>query len=404
MSTQKRGQNEDSIYKDGDRWRGAVSLGYGPDGKRTRKKVSGKTRAEVVEKVRKLKEALAKGAPVPDDRLTVGTFLDRWLLHLPGHISDGTLDDYEDTVRLHLKPGLGRHKLTKLTVAQVDALWQAKRKAGYKANSVRNMRAVLRKALGQAEREGLIMRNVAALSMPPRVPVEEGRTLTVEEGKRLLDAVADHRMGVLVLLALVFGLRRGEALGLMWNALDLDARTLRVTHSVKRLKNRDPNATTKTRIVVSELKTRRSRRVLCLTPELIEAIKRHKATHNKERLRTGEDWTEHGLMFPTVFGNPSDPDTFSHLFSRLAKKASLGHWHPHELRHSGASLMLAQGTPLHVVSEVLGHASIAITKDVYGHLLEGDRRAATEAISSALLGKQTPVAPKVAPEDADDTG
>ncbi|MGW0807567.1 tyrosine-type recombinase/integrase [Nonomuraea sp. NPDC002799] len=125
MSTKKRGQNEDSIYKDGERWRGAVSLGYGPDGKRVRKKVSGKTRAEVVEKVRKLKETLAKGAPVPDDRLTIGVFLDRWLLHLPGHISDGTLDDYEDTVRLHLKPGLGRHKLTKLTVAQVDALWQA---------------------------------------------------------------------------------------------------------------------------------------------------------------------------------------------------------------------------------------------------------------------------------------
>ncbi|GAA1622672.1 hypothetical protein GCM10009733_019140 [Nonomuraea maheshkhaliensis] len=96
MSTKKRGQNEDSIYKDGDRWRGAVSLGYGPDGKRTPKKVSGKTRAEVVEKVRKLKETLAKGAPVPDDRLTVAAFLDRWLLHLPGHISDGTLDDYED--------------------------------------------------------------------------------------------------------------------------------------------------------------------------------------------------------------------------------------------------------------------------------------------------------------------
>ncbi|MGW0807559.1 tyrosine-type recombinase/integrase [Nonomuraea sp. NPDC002799] len=131
-------------------------------------------------------------------------------------------------------------------------------------------------------------------------------------------------------------------------AFDSDARTLRVTRSVKRHKNRHPNATAKTRIVISELKTRRSRRVLCLTLELIEAIKRHKAAHNQEHLKAGEDWTEHGLMFPTAFGNPSDPDTFSHLFSRPAKKAGLGHWHPHELRHSGASLMLAQGTPLHV--------------------------------------------------------
>ncbi|GAA3423214.1 tyrosine-type recombinase/integrase [Streptosporangium sandarakinum] len=126
--------------------------------------------------------------------------------------------------------------------------------------------------------------------------------------------------------------------------------------------------------------------------------------HNAERLRAGESWTEHGLIFPTAFGSLSAPDTFSHLFSRPARKAGLGHWHPHELRHSGASLMLAQGTPLHVVSEILGHASISITKDVYGHLVKGEKHAATAAISGALLGGQRPVTPKVAPEDAEDTG
>ncbi len=109
------------------------------------------------------------------------------------------------------------------------------------------------------------------------------------------------------------------------------------------------------------------------------------------------------MIFPTAFGNPSNPDTFSHLFSKLAQKAGLGHWHPHELRHSGASLMLAQGTPLHVVSDVLGHASIAITKDVYGHLMEGDKRAAAEAITGALLGQRKRVAPKVAPTDTEET-
>jgi integrase len=81
-----------------------------------------------------------------------------------------------------------------------------------------------------------------------------------------------------------------------------------------------------------------------------------------------------------------DPDNFSHTFSKLCQKAGLGHWHPHELRHSGASLMLAQGTPLHVVSEILRHASITIRKDVYGHLLEGDKRAAATSMSRALFG------------------
>jgi hypothetical protein len=88
-------------------------------------------------------------------------------------------------------------------------------------------------------------------------------------------------------------------------------------------------------------------------------------------------------------GTPIDPDNFSHAFSRLCESAGLGHWHPHELRHSGASLMLAQGTPLHVVSEILGHASIAITKDVYGHLVEGDKRAAAQSMSGLLFGTGT---------------
>jgi integrase len=91
-------------------------------------------------------------------------------------------------------------------------------------------------------------------------------------------------------------------------------------------------------------------------------------------MAAGALWQDHGLIFASEVGTPMDPDNFSHSFARLCQRTGLGHWHPHELRHSGASLMLAQGTPLHVVSEMLGHASIAITKDVYGHLLEGDKR------------------------------
>ena len=121
-------------------------------------------------------------------------------------------------------------------------------------------------------------------------------------------------------------------------------------------------------------------------------------------MQAGDAWREHGLIFPTSSGRPSDPDNFSHVFSRLTKSAGLGHWHPHELRHSGASIMLAQGTPLHVVSEVLGHASVAITKDVYGHLMEGDRRAATEPFLALYWGDGSEVAPRVAPNDAEETG
>jgi integrase len=398
--TSRRGRGEDSVYLDGDRWRGAASLGYGPDGRRIRKKVSGATKAEVLRKLRDLRGELNAGLPAPDDRLTVGAFLDRWLTaSLPGQVSNKTFDSYADTVRLHLKPSLGRKVLRKLTVSDVDQLLAWKRNAGYSANTVRIIRAVLRRALKQAEREGLVSRNVAALSAPPRVRNNEGRALSVDQARRLLDQVRGTREEPLLTVMLAFGLRRGEALGLHWSALDWESATLKITHAVKRVRDRTETEL-RTRLMIGELKTARSRRTLFLTPELVELLRRHRARLAQERMAIGPAWREHDLIFPSALGSPLDPDNVSHWFSRICRRAGLGHWHLHELRHSGASLMLAQGTDLYVVSEVLGHSSVAITKDVYGHLVEGQKRAAATRMSQALLkpngshnGSQSPPTP-----------
>jgi integrase len=199
-------------------------------------------------------------------------------------------------------------------------------------------------------------------------------------------------------LALTYGLRRGEVLGLRWSALDWKAGTLGVTHSVRRIKDRDTSSGGRTRLLVGELKTPKSRRTLALTPEMVAMFRQHRVRQAEAQMAAGTSWQDHGLIFASEIGTPMDPENFSRSFSRLCQRAGLGHWHPHELRHSGASLMLAQGTPLHVVSDVLGHASIAITKDVYGHLLEGDTRTAAELMTRALSGgPSSPVAPSVAP-------
>jgi integrase len=124
---------------------------------------------------------------------------------------------------------------------------------------------------------------------------------------------------------------------------------------------------------VSELKTPKSRRTLVLTPELVSRFRQHRVQQAEAQMAAGPLWQDHGLIFASEVGTPMDPDNFPHPFARLCERAGLSHWHPHELRHSRASLMLTQGTPLHVVAEVLGHASIAITKDVNGHLLQGDK-------------------------------
>jgi integrase len=118
-----------------------------------------------------------------------------------------------------------------------------------------------------------------------------------------------------------------------------------VTHAVKRVRDRAKTSKLRTRLVIGELKTARSRRTLFLTPELVELLRRHRARLAEERIAIGSAWREHDLIFPSALGTPLDPDNVSHWFSRICQRAGLGHWHLHELRHSGASLMLAQGSP-----------------------------------------------------------
>jgi integrase len=380
-----------------------ADLGWA-DGRRQRKYVSGATQAQALEKLRKVQRE-AEGGVVADGRLTVGQFLARWLaVSVPGSVAGGTLDDYAHTVRLHLEPALGRKKLSKLTVAEVDAVWAAKRAAGYRPNSIRIMRAVLRRALGQAEREGLITRNVAALSSPPRMSQPDGRSLSVDQARKLLEAARGDRLETAYLLLLSYGLRRGELLGLAWADFDPEDRTLVVRRSVKRRKSsRGDDGTyaggNASRIEVSELKTRRSRRVLYLTPGIVEALQAHAGRQGEERHGAANLWSDWGLIFTSQVGTPIDPDNFAKEFVRLCESAGLGHWHPHEARHSAASVMLAQGVPLEVVSEVLGHSSIYITKDVYGHLAEGAKRSAAERMAAVLTSSPRPgSAPARSPE------
>jgi integrase len=305
---QRRASGDASIYRDGNVWRGQIDLGRSPDGKRRRKKLSGRTRAEVLLKVRAIQQEITAGKSPKSARLTLGAFLDRWVsVTLPGTVANSTLDSYSDTIRLHIRPTLGHHVLAQLTVQQVDELLAAKRDAGYKPSSAVLMRTVLRRALKTAEREGLIDRNVAALSTPPRLRRAPGRSLTIDEAHRLLRALDGHRLEALFVLMLAFGLRRGEALGLSWANLDATRSTLRVTHGVKRLKRRPnsgplPDDAPRTELVLGQLKTARAMRTLYLSPALVEALRRHHERQDVERTQLGDAWVETGLIFTSDVG------------------------------------------------------------------------------------------------------
>ena len=305
MTKRRRGWGEDSVYQDGDRWRGAISLGRTPDGRRRRIKVSGDTKAEVIAKLKEVRRSLDAGVESPTSRLTVGAYLDRWIEGVPARVEQSTASDYADTVRLHLKPGLGSKILTKLSVPEVNALWAAKRKAGYSANSIRIMRTVLRSALHQAEREGLLVRNVAALSDPPRIGHAEGRSLSIAEAIGLLDAAKGDRLEALYAITLTLGLRRGEALGLSWSDIDLDAGVVHVRRQLRRERipiEEQEDGGRRTHLVLRDLKTKRSRRTLHVTPALDSMLRAHRARQAREQLAVGPAWPDSDLVFTTKKG------------------------------------------------------------------------------------------------------
>lgn len=380
----RRGNGEGSVYQRSTdkRWLGAITVGYDASGKQRRKVVSARTRAEVVRKLNTLQRQLDDGLPAPDPSLTVSQLLTRWFNDVLRHqVSISAATSYKSVADNHIVPTLGRKKLVNLTPSDVDRLLSVKLDSGLSPSTVRRIRAVLSQALSQGVRWGVVVRNVAALSHSPKVPRNEGRTLTPAQARQLLDALKGHRNEALYALMLSTGLRRGEALGLMWGDIDFDAQVLVVSRALKR-----ENGV----LVTADTKTAKSRRAINIPPPMIATLKAHRARQAAERLALGEAWVNSGFVFTTTIGTPIDGRNMNREFKKICNDAGLGNWHPHELRHSAASLMLAQGVKLQVVSDVLGHASIRMTADVYGHLLAPDRQAAAEAIGNALWPMESP--------------
>jgi integrase len=219
-----------------------------------------------------------------------------------------------------------------------------------------------------------------ALTDGPKQDCTEGRTLTPVQARQLLEAAKGHRLEAAIVLMLSLGLRRGETLGLRWVDVDRERRVLTISQSLKKIG---------TSVVLGDVKTERSRRRVNLPVEVVDVHAQHELRQREERVASGSDWHESGLVFTSTLGGRLDPSNFRRAFDGVCVRAGLAGWHPHELRHSAASIMLAEGVPLEVVSRVLGHASIRVTSDVYAHLLEPQREQAAAAMSSALWGDGT---------------
>jgi integrase len=220
-------------------------------------------------------------------------------------------------------------------------------------------------------------RNVALLVDAPRVSHRDVHVLSPDEALRLVDAARPDRLEALWVLALSTGLRRGELLGLTWSDIDLDRRQLRVTKALQRIPEKG--------LVLAETKTRRGRRSIVIPVGAVEALRRHRGRQAEERLLAGSQWEEKGFVFTSSRGTPLDGDNLiSRPFRRVLQEAGLPPMRFHDLRHSCASLLLAQGVAPRVVMETLGHSRISVTLDTYTHVLPALQREAADAMDRAL--------------------
>lgn len=249
-----------------------------------------------------------------------------------------TFAKYEQIVRNHAKPALGRLRLQTLTPAHVRGLYREKLDSGLSPSTVQYIHVTLNKALKQAVADGLIPRNVCEAVKPPRPQKREIAPLSPDQARRFLEACQGEQLEALFVLAVHTGMRQGELLGLHWEDVDLEAGALRVRRAL---------AQTNDGPVLTAPKGAKSRRRIKLTGAAVEALKRHKAAQNAERLRFGGLWEDRGLVFPNRTGRF------------------------HDLRHTCATILLSRGVHAKLVQELLGHATISITLDTYSHVLPG---------------------------------
>jgi integrase len=373
-SRRSRGNGEGSIYQRSDgKWCAAISVDAG-----RRKVLYAKTRQEVTAKLRKAQVDRDNGLPVVSERLTLGQFLDRWLEDaVKPKVSPRTYASYSQLVRLHIKPALGRVPLAKLTPQQVQKWMNDKQGGGLSPRTVCYLRAVLRKALGQALKWGEVARNVATLVDPPRQVEKEIEPFTPDECRHLLDAVRGERLEALYTVALALGLRQGEALGLRWDDVDLDAASLRVRYQLQKIDGV---------FDFTEPKSPKSRRAISLPPFAVAALREHRVRQLEERLRAGDAWADWGLVFPSVVGTPIEGSNLTKQFHRLLARAGLGRRRFHDLRHTCATLLLLQEVPDRVVMEILGHSQLSMTAR-YSHVVSAMKKDAAGRMEALLAAR-----------------
>jgi integrase len=385
--TKKRGNSEGSIYRMTDgRWRAAVTIGKDADGNPKRKVFTKPTRHEVQEELTKALRDQQVGINIAPERISLEAYLERWLSDAVKPVcSFKTHRTYSDLVHQHIAPALGQILLANLTTPQIQRFLNEKHASGLSPKTVKHIRDCLRAAMNVAVNDwDLIARNPAAKAKPPAPAKTDLRVFNLMQAREFLGLVASHRLEALFCVALCLGPRQGEVLGLQWPDVDLDDGMLKIHGALKRVEGG---------LVKGKTKREGSKRTVALPTVTIAAMQRHQARQQEEREWAGTRWKETGYVFTTRIGTPIERRNLLRDWYRIMNVSGLPKIRFHDLRHSAATLLFAQGVHPKTVMEILGHTDINTTMKIYGHVLDQMKREAAAKVDE-LFGVATTVATK----------
>ena len=374
------------VHKRGSTWGYVVDVGRDPaTGKRKQRTKGGfRTRAAAEDALTEVLNEICSGTVVAPSSVTLEEYLTEWLTTVRPQLRETTWASYGVAVQ-RICWGLGARKLQALTAVEVERFYARLVNEGgpagrpLAAKTVRNTHIVLHRALADAERLRLVMRNVAHLARPPAVPHVERATWSADELAAFLEHVSGDRLFAAYVLLATTGMRRGEVFGLRWRDVDLSARRASITQTV---------TTVNDKLVLGPTKTNRSRRTISLDPTTVDVLHAHRVVQDQERATAGQAWDpSYDLVLCDGTGRPEHPDRFSRQFQRYVKATDLPPLRgPHNLRHTWATLALRAGVHPKVVSDRLGHATIAVTIDTYSHVAPSLDAEAADTVAADIFG------------------
>jgi integrase len=375
----RRGHNEGTVFylASRDRWVVDVTVSTGK-----RKRFYFKTKQEAIRGRNELLREVEQSTLATGPRRKLGEYLEDWIENVhKDELRISTYVKYKKLIK-YIVAELGNVWLQKLTPEQVRRFYTrlGKKKEdggrGLSSKTIHEVHGVLHLALENAVRWSYVSRNVCDLVKPPRIVSREPTPLTLEQAQALLETVREHRLEVLLAVAVVTGMRRGELVALRWSNIDFKRKTLLVLHTVDYIP--------KYGYVETEPKTKAGKRLVKLPDFLLDMLKQHRAKLLEQQLKKGVAWENRDLVFPDLRGGYFNPGYLDKVFAKLLREAGVPHMPFHDLRHSAATILLSMGVNIKVIQQLLGHSDIAITLRIYGHLLPSMQDEAVEKWEDAF--------------------